>query len=134
MEEKEPEINLSEPELTNAGFTQLGKDRFAKTVKEYSKELFEKSIAHGNISKEKIREVTNDDVKAAAHSIANSYGKPKVPGYMLFVKLGQYVCTFAIGMATTYLEKHPTRALTGILVSFVIGLILFYIENVKSKS
>lgn len=69
MKDKDPEINISEPDLTNAGYTASGKDRYVKTVNDYSQTLFQKAINFGDIDKAQTREVTHEHVKAAAHSM-----------------------------------------------------------------
>lgn len=124
-----PDIIVSEPELKNSGFTASGIERYTKTVKEYSKILFEKSINYGEIDKAVIREVTHDHVKASAHSIANSFGKPNRPNYLWAMKIGQYLCAALVGVATNHLDN--LFGTLGFIISFTIGVLLVYFENVK---
>lgn len=131
MADKEPNINITETELNNSGFTISGKERYIKSVKDYSKVLFDKSINYGDIDKALAREVTHDHVKAAAHQIANSFGKPTAPKYLWVVKVGQYLCAALVGVATNHLDK--IYGAIGFVVAFSIGGILLYIETSKSK-
>lgn len=131
MAEKEPEVTISELELNNSGFTISGKERFTKSIKDYSKVLFDKSINYGDIDKALNREVTHEHVKAAAPQIANSFGKPTTPKYMWVVKVGQYLCAALVGISTNHLDK--TYGAIGFVVSFSIGGVLLYIQTSKSK-
>lgn len=132
MKEKDPEINISEPDLTNAGYTSSGRDRYIKTVIDYSQTLFQKAINFGDIDKALQREVTHEHVKAAAHSIAKSFGKPTSPWWIWMLKVGQYLCAGTLGVATNHLEDIAW--IVGFLASFVVGGILLLIEIVKTKS
>lgn len=132
MTEKLPDITISETDLTNAGFTVSGQERYNKTVIEYSKVLFEKSVTFGEIDKAQTREVTHEHVKAAAHSIANSFGKPQQPKWLWIIKAGQYLCAALVGVAANHLDKL-TGAI-GFVIAFSIGGILLYIENSSNRS
>lgn len=128
-----PPITISQPELTNAGFTNSGSDRYNKSVLEYGKILFDKSVNYGEIDKaaNANREVTHEHVKAAAHSIANSYGKPIKPKWIIPVQIGQYLCAALVGLAGGHIDK--TEGLIGFAVAFALGAILFIIEKSNSK-
>jgi len=132
MADKIPDINISESDLTAAGYTISGKDRYVKTVNEYSKVLFEKAVNFGEIDKAQAREVTHEHVKAAAHSIANSFGKPSQPKWLWAAKVGQYLCAALVGVATNHLDN--IYGAIGFVVSFSIGGILLYLDNSKNKS
>lgn len=129
MPNKEPIINIPESELEQAGFTTSGKERYQKTVTDYSKTLFDKAINYAEIDKAQIREVTHDHVKAAAHSIANSFGKPSTPWWMWFVRLGQYAGAIGVGVATNHLDT--SSGAIGFAVAVTVGVILLYIESLK---
>lgn len=131
MVDKEPEINITQIELENSGFTISGNERFTKSVKDYSKILFEKSVIYGDIDKAQTREVTHEHVKAAAHQIANSFGKPSTPKYLWIAKVGQYLCAALVGVATNHLDK--LIGAVGFVVAFSLGGVLLYVENLKSK-
>ena len=133
MPDSPPNINITQVELTNAGFTNSGSLRYNKSVSEYSQILFEKSVTFGEIDKASNmnREVTHDHVKAAAHSIANSYGKPIKPKWLIPVQIGQYVFAVLIGISGGHLDKQ--EGLIGFVASFVIGTVLFIIEKANTK-
>jgi hypothetical protein len=132
MDDKEPIISISDKELTDAGFTVSGKDRYKNSLLDYAKTLFFKATSYGEIDKADTREVTHDHVKAAAHSIANSFGKPSTPKWMWSVKVGQYLCAALVGVATNHLDK--LLGTIGFVVAFSIGGILLYIENSNNRS
>jgi hypothetical protein len=131
MVDKEPNITISDAELNTAGFTVSGKDRYTKSVKDYSKTLFDKAVNYAEIDKAQTREVTHEHVKASAHSIANSFGKPLTPKWMWTVKAGQYVCAALVGVASNHLDK--ISGTIGFVVAFSVGGILLYIQTSKSK-
>lgn len=132
MQDKEPFITISDTELNNAGYTISGNDRYKKTVKDYSKTLFDKAVNYGEIDKAQTREVTHEHVKAAAHSIANSFGKPLTPKWMWVIKVGQYLCAVLVGVAINHLDK--TIGAVFFVSAFAGGVILLYIETLKTKS
>ena len=124
--DKIPEIIIKESDLEESGYTASGKERYTKTVKEYSEVLFRKSISFGDIDKAQIREVTHEHVKAAAHSIANSYGKTTRPKWIWAIKVGQYLCAALVGVASTYL--NTLFGAIGFVVMFSAGGILLYLN------
>jgi hypothetical protein len=133
MPDREPIINISQGELTSAGYTNSGLDRYNKSVVEYSKLLFDKAVNYGEIDKatNANREVTHEHVKAAAHSIANSFGKPLKPKWIIPAQIGQYLCAAIAGLAGGHIDKTP--GLVGFALSFALGAILFIIEKSNSK-
>jgi|APLak6261672720_1056091.scaffolds.fasta_scaffold29101_2 hypothetical protein len=131
MADKIPDITVSDADLNLAGFTISGKERYVKTVNEYSKVLFEKAVNFGEIDKAQSREVTHEHVKASAHSIANSFGRPAQAKGLWAIKAGQYLCAALIGVATNHLDK--IYGAIGFVVAFSIGGILLYVETSKNK-
>lgn len=131
MADKIPDITISDADLNLAGFTISGKERYVKTVNEYSKVLFEKAVNFGEIDKAQTREVTHEHVKASAHSIANSFGRPAQTKGLWAIKAGQYLCAALIGVATNHLDK--IYGAIGFVVAFSIGGILLYVETSKNK-
>ncbi len=90
-------------ELKCDGFTESGVARYDETVKEYADTLYSKSISFGEADKDAklAREVTHDHVRAAAYTIAKSYGKDKKSPWMVVSQVAEYVFTaigaFAVG-------------------------------------
>lgn len=133
MQDKIPDISINGADLDSAGFTSSsGKGQYIKTVEEYSKILFEKSINFGEIDKAQAREVTHDHVKSAAHSIATSYGKPTQPKWLWIIKLLQYIFAIFVGVATNHLEN--LYGAIGFVSFFALGLICLSIEINTTKS
>ena len=126
-----PPVSISQQELDSAGFTASGRERYQKGVKDYAKILFEKSINYGEIDRASVREVTHDHVKSAAHSIANSFGKPTQSKWIIPMKFGQYICAAFVGLATNHMNN--IYGAIGFVTAFCIGGILLYLENSKTK-
>lgn len=131
MTDKLPDVSISDKDLIDAGFTISGKERYTKTIVEYSKVVFEKAISYSEIDKANSREVTHEHVKAAAHSIANSFGKPSQPKWLWAAKTGQYLCAALVGVATNHLDN--LIGTIGFVVAFSIGGILLY-STTKNRS
>ena len=133
MSDKEPPITISQTELTTAGFTNSGSDRYQKSVLEYGKILFDKSVNYAEIDRASnaSREVTHEHVKAAAHSIANSYGRPIKSKLIIPVQVGEFVCAGAVGLCGGHIDK--TEGLIGFAAAFALGSILFIVEKSLSK-
>lgn len=129
-----PQIIIPDPELDRSGYTGSGKTRYKKTVNDYNDLLYEKSIHFGDIDKapNSPREVTHEHVKAAAHSIAKSFGKPVKPKWFSAAKIGQFVFAALFGLATG--NFPDTWALILFIVSFGAGTILLFLtEKENSK-
>ena len=129
-----PNIQIPDSTLDNSGFTNSGKDRFKKTINDYNDLLFDKAINYADIDKavNTQREVTHEHVKAASHSIANSYGKPVKPKWFPWAKFGQYAATGLVGLSAGNLPD--TWALILFIGSFTIGgALLFLTEKNNSK-
>jgi len=124
-------ITIDETELVNEGFTDSGKERYKKTIQDYSKIVFEKAINYGDIDKSPNlqREVTHEYVKGAAYSIANSYGKPSQPKWVVFAQIGQYLCTGLVGYFSSQLDDK--KGIIGFVISFSIGAVLFLVEKIR---
>lgn len=132
MPDKIPDIIISTTDLDSAGFTTSGRPQYIKTVEEYRKVLFEKSVNYGDIDKADIREVTHDHVKSAAHSVASSFGKPTQPKWLWIIKIGQYLCAVLVGVATNHLDK--IYGAVGFVCAFAVGGVFLGIEIYKTKS
>jgi len=117
---KKPEIKISNEELGIAGFTNSGVPRFNETVKGYSGLLFERAIHFGDVDKAPNlpREITHDHVRAAAYSIANSYGKPTTSKWSTVGQIGEYVAIAVVGAGGSNLDNQY-----GVL-AFGVGLLI----------
>jgi hypothetical protein len=129
-----PNIQIPDSALDSSGFTNSGKERFKKTLTDYNELLFDKAINYADIDKavNTQREVTHEHVKAASHSIANSYGKPVKPKWFPWAKFGQYTTAVLVGLSVR--ELPETWALILFIASFTIGgALLFLTEKNNSK-
>lgn len=102
-----PEIGISEDDLKTKGFTNSGAPKFIDTVKSYSTVLFEKSVHLGEVDRAANfpLEITHDHVRQAAHSIANTYGKPIKPKWVIFSQISEYILTAFVGLSANHLDK-----------------------------
>ncbi|MBN2086854.1 hypothetical protein JW758_00760 [Candidatus Peregrinibacteria bacterium] len=88
-------ITISEKDLNESGFTQSGICRFKEVASGYVNSLFEKAIYYGKANKGDGLEVeiTHDNVRSAAHNIANSYGKPTKSTWSIVGNVAEYIFT-----------------------------------------
>lgn len=128
-----PTINIQQQELIVEGFTDSGKERYNRTIIDYSDELFEKSLHFGDADKatNHTREVTHEHVKSAAYSIAKSFGKSKKSFWLVLAQIGQYIAVGFIGYFSSQLNDKS--GIPGFAISFSIGAILFIIEKLKTN-
>ena len=115
--------------LQTSGFTNSGTSQYQKTVIEYGETLLHKSVSYAEVDKPLSGpiEVTHEHVRRAAHSIANSYGKPVKPKWLLSVQVGQYIFAAGCGFCGGFLSQ--TMGLIGFVSCFVIGGVLFVLEK-----
>jgi hypothetical protein len=121
----------SDDELKAQGFTDSGRDRYKKTAGEYCDTLFAKAVALGDRDKADglPREVTHDHVKAAAHVIADSYGKVSSSRLSVTCQIGEYVCAATAGVGGNNLTERWGIVAFG--MSLTVGTILFVIRNTR---
>lgn len=130
---KEPILIIENDNLTRSGFTQSGMDRYNKTINEYNKILFEKSVSQGDFDKapDLAREVTHDHVKKAAYSIADSYGKPLKPKWLVIVQFFTYLSTGLVGLSSGYLNEGIGQF--GFAASLLLGAVCFIVEKLYTN-
>ena len=129
-----PDIHLSDEELTEGGFTNSGATRFKETIKGYSDILFQRSIHLGDVDKAPNlpREITHDHVRAAAFSIAKSYGKPPKSKWLVPAQIGEYVAVAVTGAGASNLDESMGMAAFGL--GLAIAVILIVARLLKTKS
>lgn len=122
-------VGLPQNVLQSSGFTNSGITQYQKTLVEYNEILLHKSISYAEVDKPSngTIEVTHEHVRRAAHSIANSYGKPVKPKWLLPVQVGQYIFAAGCGFCGGFLNQ--TAGLIGFVCCFIIGGILFVLEK-----
>lgn len=131
---KKPEIKISGEELNTAGFTNSGAPRFIETVKDYSRLLFERAIHFGDVDKAPNlqREITHDHVRAAAYSIANSYGKPTKSKWSTAGQIGEYLAIAVVGAGGSNLDSNYGVLFFG--VGLLVAVVLIVARLTKAKS
>ena len=132
---KKPDINISGEELNIAGFTNSGAPRFNETIEGYSRLLFERAIHFGDIDKATNlpREITHDHVRAAAYSIANSYGKPTKSKWSTVGQIGEYVAIAVAGAGGSNLDDQYGVLAFGVGLSIAVILIVARLMKTKSE-
>lgn len=124
----------SKQELENDGFTTSGLARYEETVKEYAETLHSKAKTFGEADKARDlpREVTHDHVRAAAHLIANSYGKDKQSQWLVVSQVVEYILTAISAYALGNTAKP--WGIPVFVISAVVAGILIAVRLSKSKS
>ena len=127
-----PKINIDPDLLREVGFTLSGETRFKDTIQDYSNTLFKKSVHFGELDKasDAPREITHEHVKAAAFSIAQSYGKDRPSKLQHFAQACEYISTAISGAGASHLDK------TAGVIAFVlgaIGAVLLFVYRVTSN-
>ena len=129
-----PDVNLSDDQLRDAGFTNSGVPRFKETVKEYSGLLFQQAVKFGEVDRAANlpREITHEHIRASAFSIAKSFGKPAKPKWFIPVQIGEYISAAIAGVGGGHLDKPLGIAAFGL--GLTAGVILVVTRLTKTKS
>lgn len=125
----------TDQELEQDGFTVSGIARYQDTVNGYSETLHSKAITYGDADKDPAlpREVTHDHVRAAAHLIANSFGKEKTSPWWVASQVAEYVLTAVSAFALGNTAKDwgtPVFVISAVIAGILIAVRL---SNSKSK-
>ena len=120
-----PRITLEEGLLTEAGFTKTGINQLQKTLQDLVSQLFEKSVAFGNIDKKDSDvEITHEHVRNATRKIFGIYGENHLSWKNIICQLAEHVFTIIVGVASSNLDKEwGVSVLVG---SSALFLILFF--------
>jgi len=115
-------------QLQRAGFTASGTKHFDDTVIDYSKTLFKKSRGLGEVNKAEnmSAEITHENVRAAAFSIARSYGTPQKHWILKVTQIGEYICAGVAGAGAGHLDKTP--GMVAFTASLVLGALLMVVR------
>lgn len=119
-------VDVVESVLDTHHFTHSGKKQFVETVRDYAEQLLSKSVYHGEIDKADglDAEITHDHVRASAHSISASFGKPPVKNWLVPVNVFEYLATAAAGVGGGHLDKPWGTATFGIGISVAVVLVV----------
>ena len=135
MPDQNIEVSLSEEQLKAAGFTESGTPRFTETVKEYSNVLFARAIHYGDVDKAPNlpREITHEHVRAAAVSMAKSFGKTAKSKWTTLGQIGEYIFTAIAGVGGGHLDNQYGIAAFGLGLSGAVILVVIRITKNKSE-
>lgn len=119
-------VEIDEAELKSQGFTHSGSKRFSSTVTDYAEQLRERATHRGDADKAPgmDREITHDHVRASAHSMAKTFGKPSKSRWLIATQVGEYIATAVAGVGGGHLDKSLGILAFGIGVSIAVILVV----------
>jgi len=117
--------------LKRNNFSDAGCERFVRTINEFEKELFNKSIDFGKINKEKDMplEITSDNVRDAVINIKNSPIKHKINPIFIILNILEYVFAIAATIGANNLSENWGILLFGICAGLTVILITIRLVN-----
>ncbi len=120
-------------DLETDGFTASGQTRYQQTVDDYAATLHLKAVKLGDADKGRglDREVTHDHVRAAAHSIAMSFGKPSRSNWLVAGNVAEYALTAVGAFAVANTTKSWGTPV--FIIAIVIAGILVAIRITNSR-
>lgn len=127
-------VQVDTSELATRGFTDSGIEQFERTVRDYGRELYRRSLhlAEASSSRDVSTEVTHEQIRAAARRMAKTFGQERSPGWLVYSRAGEYVSVAVAGAGASHLDN------TGGIVSFVIGVsaavVLVVVRLTQGKS
>lgn len=128
-----PKITLEESALKEAGFTKTGINQLLKTLQDLVAQLFEKSVAYGNIDKKDSEvEITHEHVRNATRKIFGIYGENKLSWKSITCQLAEHVFTIIVGVASSNLDK--SWGITVLVASAALFLILFFTRLILTRN
>lgn len=128
-----PKITLEESALKEVGFTKTGINQLMKTLEDLVAQLFDKSVAYGNIDKKDSDvEITHEHVRNATRKIFGIYGENKLSWKSIICQLVEHVFTIIVGVASSNLGKDwGISVLVGASAMF---LILFFTRLILTRN
>ena len=128
-----PKITLEESVLKDAGFTKTGINQLLRTLQDLVAQLFEKSVAYGNIDKKDSDvEITHEHVRNATRKIFGIYGENKLSWKSITCQLVEHVFTIIVGVASSNLDKD--WGITVLVASAALFLILFFTRLILTRN
>lgn len=106
--------------LKTKDFTDSGVRQFSTTVLEYADKLLNRASHYGEAGKAPgmAAEISHDHVRAAAVSIARSYGVPARSGWSVAGQVGEYLATAVAGVGGGHLDTGAG------VIAFGLGLVI----------
>ena len=121
-------------------FTPTGAQHFNTTVEDYSQVLLARSLSNAKVDQVAGMqlEVTHQHVRNAAHHLANSYGRPQKPQWLVYTQIAEYLCTGAAGYGLNLMTSSDTNTQhKGILwftLNAAVVVLLIVIRLIQGKS
>jgi hypothetical protein len=129
-----PLVTIANDQLVAAGFTANGCQNFQNTVREYSKDLLDRSVNVANLTKvENMRvEVTHEHVRTAATSLAQTFGKPSKSKWLIAGQIVEYLATAVAGVGGGHLDKQA--GIIAFAVGLTVAVVLVVVRLTQSKA
>jgi hypothetical protein len=121
----------SDQELSAAGFTSAGISRYRQVIEGYTNEVHSKAVKQAEAEKasDMPLEVTDNHVRAAAHSLASSYGSAVRPKWWIPCHVAEYVFTAVAGVGASKLDQWWGILLFGVGLGLAVLLIVIRLTS-----
>lgn len=126
-------VNIEASAIEDEGFTPSGSNKYTETVEDYAQELLRRasSLAEANKAQGMQREITHDHVRASAHQMVSSFGKPSRSKWLIVAQVGEYVAAAAAGAGAGHLDT--SWGILSLVLGVAIGVILIVVRLVSGK-
>lgn len=121
----------TDEDLAVDGFTSAGVSRYRQVVDGYTQEVHSKAIRRAEADKanDMPLEVSDNHVRAAAHSLASSYGTAVLPKWWIPCHVAEYVFTACAGIGAGKLDHWWGIVLFGVGLAVAILLIVIRLTS-----
>lgn len=119
-------VDIKATELKAKGFTDSGVKQFSTTIGDYASTLLNRALNLGEADKapNMPAEIGHEHVRAAAFSIARSFGTPSRSGWSIAGQVGEYLATAVAGIGGGHLDKKEGIVAFGLGVSVAVILVV----------
>jgi hypothetical protein len=119
-----------------SAFTPSGQVKYDQTVADYSRELLERAAQLGEIAKapNMSAEVTHEHVRAAAHSIARTFGTPPKSKWMIAANVAEYIAAAVAGVGGGHLDKSVGIGAFGLGLTVAVLLVVVRLTHSKGDA
>lgn len=128
-----PKITVDDNALKETGFTKTGVSQLQKTIQDIGTQLFEKSVAYGNIDqKDSEVEITHEHVRNATRKIFGFYGDNNLTWKNVSCQVVEHVLTIIVGVASSNLDKE--WGVSVLVAASVLFLIIFFTRLMLTRN
>lgn len=128
-----PKVTIDEGCLKKMGFTKTGISQLQKTTEDIFCQLFDKSVAFGNVDKnDSDVEITHEHVRSATRKVFAVYGEKKTPKWVIVCQVFEYFFSVAVGVSINNLDKN--WGILTLAFSCILFLILFVTRLLKTRT